>query len=103
MKPKKEFPVEIEVKSIERGKPSVCETPCDDCDIKTANTNLQAEKDEIQEIIERIMTQHWDMAACQCWVCRAGRKAGCQPREGYPTNPLGTAEFGRVIVEKGGK
>ena len=58
---------------------------------------------DAQEIVERIMTQHWDMAACQCWVCMAGREAGCHPREGYPTSPLGTKEFGRVIVKKGGE
>lgn len=35
------------------------------------------------EIIERIMTMHWDMAACPCWVCRAGRDAGMRPRDKY--------------------
>lgn len=34
---------------------------------------------DAQEIVERIMTMHWDMAACQCWVCQEGRKAGCRP------------------------
>jgi len=35
----------------------------------------------MQDIIERIMTQHWDMAACLCWVCQEGREAGCRPRD----------------------
>jgi hypothetical protein len=36
-----------------------------------------------KEIVERIMTSHWDMAACQCWICRAGREADCAPRGDY--------------------
>jgi hypothetical protein len=35
------------------------------------------------EIVERIMTQHWDMGACPCWVCVAGREAGCRARGTY--------------------
>lgn len=35
------------------------------------------------EIVERIQSAHWDMAACQCWICVAGRATGCRPREGY--------------------
>lgn len=38
---------------------------------------------DAQEIVERIMTMHWDMAACQCWVCQEGRKAGCRARVEY--------------------
>lgn len=34
-------------------------------------------------ILERIMTQHWDLAACMCWVCKEGRTAGCRPRDIY--------------------
>lgn len=33
------------------------------------------------DIVERIMSAHWDMSACPCWVCRAGRANGCRPRE----------------------
>lgn len=36
-----------------------------------------------REILERIMTAHWDMAACYCWVCDAARKVGCRPRGKY--------------------
>ena len=35
------------------------------------------------EIIERIMTAHWDMAACHCWICIEGRRLGCGPRDRY--------------------
>lgn len=36
-----------------------------------------------RDIIERIMTMHWDMIACGCWVCVAGRVAGCRPRTNH--------------------
>lgn len=36
-----------------------------------------------QIIVEQIMTQHWDLKACECWVCKAGRDAGCRPRDQY--------------------
>jgi len=36
-----------------------------------------------KEIVERIMTQHWDMKACECWICREGYKAGCSPKDEY--------------------
>lgn len=38
---------------------------------------------KVVEIVERIMTQHWDMAACPCWVCVDGRAAGCRPTSQY--------------------
>lgn len=42
------------------------------------------------EIVEQIMTQHWDMKSCDCWVCHTGREAGLSPKEThlktrYPT------------------
>lgn len=37
----------------------------------------------MQSIIETIMTQHWDMKACECWICQSGREAGCRPRDTY--------------------
>lgn len=40
-----------------------------------------------QELIEHVMTEHWDMIACQCRFCREARKLGFRPRDGYPTNP----------------
>jgi uncharacterized protein (DUF779 family) len=51
-----------------------------------------------QEIIERIMTQHWDLIACSCWVCDGGRRLGYHPRDGYL--PYKSAvKLGRVSVE----
>ena len=36
-----------------------------------------------KEILERIMTQHWDMHACECWVCTEARVNGLRPKECY--------------------
>lgn len=41
------------------------------------------EKEKMKEIIETIMTQHWDMFACPCWICEEGRKLKCHPRSKY--------------------
>ena len=35
------------------------------------------------DIVERIMTQHWDMRACPCWICQAGNRIRCRPRESH--------------------
>ena len=43
-------------------------------------TPTEPDVDALMDIIERIMTQHWDLAACWCWVCQSGREAGCRPR-----------------------
>lgn len=37
---------------------------------------------DLQRLVETIMTAHWDMAACQCWICTRGRAIGCRPRAG---------------------
>lgn len=37
----------------------------------------------LRKIIETVMTQHWDLAACPCWVCEEGREAQCRPRDIY--------------------
>lgn len=42
---------------------------------------------DAQELIERVMTEHWDMITCWCRFCREGRKLEFRPREGYPTTP----------------
>lgn len=34
----------------------------------------------VEDIVERIMTAHWDMASCRCWVCKTGRELGLRPR-----------------------
>ena len=55
------------------------------------------------EIVERIMTQHWDMAACQCWVCQEGHKADCRPRVEYGMQSeleLGSVEVEQALKEK---
>ena len=65
---------------------------------------LEREKNKrLREIVEIIMTQHWDMAACNCWVCTKGREAGCSPMEKYlPMRKKGSGH-GRVTVEPDGK
>ncbi len=35
------------------------------------------------DIVMQIMTMHWDMAACRCWICVAGRAAGCYPSSDF--------------------
>lgn len=52
-----------------------------------------------KEIVERIMSQHWDMAACPCWICKEGRKSGCRPQAKYLSHNS-KIKVGRVIVEK---
>ena len=39
------------------------------------------------ELIERVMTEHWDMIACWCRFCREARQLGFRPRNDFPTNP----------------
>jgi hypothetical protein len=36
-----------------------------------------------QQLIERVMTNHWDMAACPCVVCGYGRARGWSARIEY--------------------
>lgn len=55
-----------------------------------------------EEIIERIMTDHWDEAACRCWVCQAGRENNLRPRREYLYHNTGK-DFGRVIVQEAEK
>lgn len=60
---------------------------------------------EAQEIIERIMTAHWDMAACPCWVCKSGRELGFRPRKDYQRmssgNPFPVPAFGWSMCKCG--
>ena len=39
------------------------------------------------ELIERVMTEHWDMVACHCAFCLKARELGCRPRFCYPNMP----------------
>lgn len=36
-----------------------------------------------RDLIELVMTQHWDMAACPCTFCEAGRQFGFHAHEGF--------------------
>lgn len=36
-----------------------------------------------EDLVELIMTVHWDLAACVCWICERGRSLGYRPREKY--------------------
>jgi hypothetical protein len=40
-----------------------------------------------QELIQRIVTEHWDFQACRCFFCIEARKLGAYPTTKYPTNP----------------
>jgi hypothetical protein len=51
-----------------------------------------------QEIIERIMSQHWDMTACRCWVCDAGRALGYGGHSEYLSHNS-KVKVGRVTVD----
>ena len=50
-----------------------------------------------QDIVGTIMTQHWDMKACDCWVCKAGREIGLHPNEQY-AYWLGAPKYPQVTV-----
>lgn len=38
---------------------------------------------EPRDLIELVMTMHWDMAACPCTFCEAGRIMGFHPHMGF--------------------
>ena len=52
-----------------------------------------------QEIIERIMSQHRDMTACECWVCAVGRELNYSAKEEYLSHNS-KIKVGKVIVEE---
>lgn len=54
---------------------------------------------DAQEIVERIMSAHWDLASCPCWVCQAGYKLGFAAREGYLPHKNGNRE--KYVVPPG--
>ncbi len=41
------------------------------------------EREREQEYTERVMTMHWDMAACPCGLCQWGRSKGWGAKEKY--------------------
>jgi hypothetical protein len=53
---------------------------CDDCKNKTQEND---KLNSFAEIIERIMSAHWDIVSCNCWVCKKGRELGLKPRDFY--------------------
>ena len=40
-----------------------------------------------EQLIERVMTEHWDIGACPCTFCETARTLGFRPRSCYPANP----------------
>jgi hypothetical protein len=42
---------------------------------------LSEELRTAEDIVEKIMRQHWDMVQCNCWICRHGRAIGLRPRQ----------------------
>ena len=55
-----------------------------------------------EDIIRQIMTMHWDMDACRCWVCEAGRELGFHANEAY-LEWRGTFEYVKVAELGGGR
>lgn len=53
-----------------------------------------------EEIVVRIMTQHWDMAACDCWVCEAGRAADLHPNSAFLSGRRGGRRDAVRVVER---
>ncbi len=52
-------------------------------DAREQIATLTQEREKAAAIISQIMTMHWDMAACRCWVCEAGRQIGCGASDQY--------------------
>ena len=52
------------------------------------------------DIVTQIMTQHWDLHACQCWICLAGRRVGIGPVKEHLQRVSGYV-FPRVEVGRG--
>jgi len=58
---------------------------------------MAKDKLEATEIVEVIMTQHWDIAACQCWICKAGREIDLHPTRRFLPRK---SKYGKVRVEE---
>ena len=52
-----------------------------------------------EDIVTQIMTQHWDLKACDCWVCEAGRRIGLGAVEEHLPRVSGV-KFPRVITKE---
>lgn len=42
-----------------------------------------SEPQDAADVVMAIMTMHWDLGACQCWVCRKGRELGLHPTSDF--------------------
>lgn len=62
----------------------------------------EQELDSAVAIVETIMTQHWDMAACPCWICQRGRAVGLRPRIIYGTGHMDAMKLDHVDVHPWG-
>jgi len=61
---------------------------------------MDTDKLTAKDIVEQIMTQHWDLIACHCWVCQAGRRTGIGPVKEHLQHVSGYV-FPRVEVGRG--
>lgn len=52
------------------------------------------------EIVERIMTRHWDFVDCSCWICRSGRALRLAPRDTYLRHRQQTDPLGKLVIEE---
>ena len=57
--------------------------PAEDVEVDVAWPDPEPWERPEAAILERILTQHWDMATCACWVCTAAGALGYRPREKY--------------------
>ena len=49
--------------------------------------SIEEREERLLDIIERVMTEHWDIGACPCQFCVDARAIGCRPRQCFETNP----------------
>ena len=50
--------------------------------MSTSNTSIK-QFNSSDDIVRMIMAQHWDMAACPCWICNAGRALDIRVYESF--------------------
>ena len=71
------------------------------CDVMAEKLSMPEDYEsamDAEEIVERIMTMHWDIAACTCWICREGRKTGLACKDKYLPHKS-NVKVGNVAVE----
>jgi hypothetical protein len=52
-----------------------------------------------EHVIEIIMAQHWDMVACNCWICTAGRENNIRAYEHNLPHRLLPKRYGFVRID----